>query len=49
MIILNRLKFQSYVTYNPTNKHLYVLGANDAAAIPVTKVFLMLEGITFDK
>ncbi len=41
--------FQSYVTYDPTNKHLYVLGANDAAAIPLTQMFFVFEGITFNK
>lgn len=37
--------FQSYVTYNPEKKHLYVLGTNDAANIPVTFVFIEFEEI----
>ena len=40
--------FQSYVTYNPEKKLLCVLGTNDAVNIPVTQVFFMFEGITFE-
>ncbi len=40
--------FQSFVTYNPEKKSLYVLGANDAVNIPVIQVFFMFEGITFE-
>jgi CubicO group peptidase (beta-lactamase class C family) len=40
--------FQSHVAYNPEKKRLCVIGSNDAANIPVTPVFFMFEGITFD-
>lgn len=40
--------FQSYVTYNPETKHLYVIGINDASAeAGALPLFFALENITF--
>jgi len=40
--------FQSYVTYNPEKKRMYILGSNDASNLPLTQLFFMFEEFTFD-